>query len=601
MIYGNLIYLLIAIVVLASGNVPEFPQTPPGQAGLLFILKAVFFWQSVRLYNIRQRIQRATDYFVAERRFSVLALIFFVLDVYLLDLHYYLGLLPFTDEMPVLISITGLGIFIAYLVIMWLQLKPVYEGVFGVGYRSGAFVLSRLKMLLALIVPWLVLNLCSDLLQLVPIAEVPDYINTPWGEAAYFLVFLVSAMLWFPGVMVWLMGCQPVGNTELGNHIEQFCRRQGVEFRGIYLWPFFEGKVLTAGVVGFVRRFRYLMITPALVEALSEEELEAVLAHEIGHVKRWHLPLYILLFLGFWLFLMFALQPLLYLLFGSRFFYELLFGFQGEPETMVAILTGVPILLSTIVFFRFVFGFFMRNFERQADLHAFEVIGDSGALIRVLEKIAWLSGNVRDEPSWHHFGIGQRVDFLQRCQMESSLPTSHHFKVYKSLAAYFLVVFLVMLGAFQAEKAIMAEDSGRRIAEELITQKIEEEPEKALWHQFMGDLLVSKESYEEAMSSYERSLELDPDNPEALNNLAWLLLTVEKKTLQDKEQALELARRAADLKKQGHILDTLAEAYWQNGMVDRALESTGQAMKMDPGNREYYRKQKEKFISKGNS
>jgi len=72
-------------------------------------------------------------------------------------------------------------------------------------------------------------------------------------------------------------------------HIEAFCRRQNLKYADILIWPLFEGQILTAGVMGLVRRFRYLLFTPALLQSLSVEEVDAVMAHEIGHVKRYHL------------------------------------------------------------------------------------------------------------------------------------------------------------------------------------------------------------------------------------------------------------------------------------------------------------------------
>ena len=144
-------------------------------------------------------------------------------------------------------------------------------------------------------------------------------------------------------------------------------------------------------------------------------EIEAVLAHEIGHVKKYHLQLYLLLFLGFGLVASLITSPLLYLLLNSNFFYQIINVAGIDPEAALAFWGTAPMFVIMLVYFRYVFGFFMRNFERQADLAVFKALGDSTPLITSLEKISWLSGNIRDKPSWHHFGIGQRVDFLEKC------------------------------------------------------------------------------------------------------------------------------------------------------------------------------------------
>ena len=60
-------------------------------------------------------------------------------------------------------------------------------------------------------------------------------------------------------------------------------------------------------------------------------------------------------------------------------------------------------------------------------------------------------------------------------------------------------------------------------------------------------------------------------------------------------QALVYSRAAADLKPVPHILDTLAESYFINGLYDRAIESIRIALNMNPENRDYYEEQLSKF------
>jgi len=97
------------------------------------------------------------------------------------------------------------------------------------------------------------------------------------------------------------------------------------------------------------------------------------------------------------------------------------------------------------------------------------------------------------------------------------------------------------------------------------------------------------------MQAYEKARQLEPMNPEINNNLAWLLLTAHNKSLRDPARALQLARTAAAMKKQGYILDTLAVAYWANGRREEAVLVETEAMRLDPENRDFYRRQIEKF------
>lgn len=82
-----------------------------------------------------------------------------------------------------------------------------------------------------------------------------------------------------------------------------------------------------------------------------------------------------------------------------------------------------------------------------------------------------------------------------------------------------------------------------------------------------------------------------------LNNLSWLLLTSEKPELRDPLRALKLARLAAMHEPRGHVLDTLATAYWANNLINEAVETEKQAIFVDPGQSEYYQQQIDKFTS----
>ncbi len=90
---------------------------------------------------------------------------------------------------------------------------------------------------------------------------------------------------------------------------------------------------------------------------------------------------------------------------------------------------------------------------------------------------------------------------------------------------------------------------------------------------------------------------LEPVNPEIMNNLAWLLLTSENLTLRDPRKALTLARGAATLQPKGHVLDTLATAYWANDLIEEAVRTEKQAAAVDPAQRRYYLAQINKFIN----
>ena len=44
--------------------------------------------------------------------------------------------------------------------------------------------------------------------------------------------------------------------------------------------------MITAAVMGLIKKFRYILVTQGLLQMLEPEEIDAVIAHEIGHVKK---------------------------------------------------------------------------------------------------------------------------------------------------------------------------------------------------------------------------------------------------------------------------------------------------------------------------
>jgi STE24 endopeptidase len=127
--------------------------------------------------------------------------------------------------------------------------------------------------------------------------------------------------------------------------------------------------------------FRKIVLFDTLVQQLSEPELEAVLAHEIGHYKEKHVPKMLLAsalgsLAGFYL---------LSILVKQDWFY-LSFGFQPGNLASAMLLFG---LLSGVITFWVspVLHWWSRHYEYQADAFAANVMNESTSLIRALRKL----------------------------------------------------------------------------------------------------------------------------------------------------------------------------------------------------------------------
>ncbi|MFC1837450.1 M48 family metalloprotease [Thermodesulfobacteriota bacterium] len=596
MIYNNLLYLITVIIIFTTGSVPDTPQIPFGAALVIFLAKGGIYHYLVRQAHGKERISSDKQYFGAEQKYSLLAIFIFAVDVYFLDIKYYLSFLSLNGKLPALLSLGGMALFFFYLSLLWLAARKNYTILFGRHYTARDFVVNNIKFNLPIVLPWLIINFLADFLKILPFPLSKMLAASEWGETILFLLFFILLAVVFPALIKNLWNCRRMPDGPARTHMEEFCKKQNFSYTDIMLWPLYEGKMLTAGVMGLSKRYRYLLITPALLEALTTYEVEAVLAHEIGHVKKHHLQFYLLLFLGFGLVVSLVASPLLYLLLNANFFYHIINATRIDPETALAFWGTVPLFIIMLVYFRFVFGFFMRNFERQADAQVFAALGDSKPLINSLEKIAWMSGNIRDKPSWHHFGIGERVDFLEKCTRNRTLVARHDRKVYGSLLLFvFLLVFSSAL--FWNLPMEIEDEANIKFVEAVLQQKLHREPDKAIWHRLLGDLKQEQNRDIEATEAYGRALTLEPDNPEILNNLAWLLITSDEPAVQDPERALVLAQQASSLEPAAaYILDTLAAAFWANKMLRKALETEDKAILLDPANYVFYRRQMDFFI-----
>ena len=93
----------------------------------------------------------------------------------------------------------------------------------------------------------------------------------------------------------------------------------------------------------------------------------------------------------------------------------------------------------------------------------------------------------------------------------------------------------------------------------------------------------------EAFEQFEDALKENPSHMQALNDLAWLLLTTDDAAMQDCERALHLAERAlaAGGAEEAYVLDTYAEALFQSGRIAEAVEMESKAL--ERARSEYWR------------
>ncbi len=140
MIYNNLLYFLAAVFLFSIDSVPQAPMLLGWQALLAFVFILVGFDRMVCIVFRKPKALRASGYFSAEKKLSILAVLLFATALHLCDVKYYLAWMSIGGRIPALTNIGGLTVFLLFFSLIWKTASKNYGVVFGRHYRKMAFV-----------------------------------------------------------------------------------------------------------------------------------------------------------------------------------------------------------------------------------------------------------------------------------------------------------------------------------------------------------------------------------------------------------------------------------------------------------------------------
>jgi tetratricopeptide (TPR) repeat protein len=127
-----------------------------------------------------------------------------------------------------------------------------------------------------------------------------------------------------------------------------------------------------------------------------------------------------------------------------------------------------------------------------------------------------------------------------------------------------------------------ADDDQKRQVEAWVFEAIRKQPNAVGLKARLGAIWIWRSRYDEAAEWYRRMLAENPDNPDALNNLAWLLALRDQGNVQE---ALGLIDHAIDV--MGAIpslVDTRAVVLIRAGQLDQAILDLNRARSAEPRN-----------------
>ena len=108
----------------------------------------------------------------------------------------------------------------------------------------------------------------------------------------------------------------------------------------------------------------------------------------------------------------YAFNLLIYSIVFSETIYKFINSTGLDQTAVTTSIFSLVIIIVFLIYFRFIFGYFMRNFERQADTYVYALFHSAKPLISTFEKIAATSGEHPDRPNWHHFSITKRIEYV---------------------------------------------------------------------------------------------------------------------------------------------------------------------------------------------
>src|SRR5579859_4087359 len=173
----------------------------------------------------------------------------------------------------------------------------------------------------------------------------------------------------------------PLVNEDLKARLLRLGERAGTRVRGVYEWKLSEkSKKANAALTG-LGNTRRIILADTLLQNYSNDEIEAVLAHELGHHVHGHMLKMIAVqavvtLAGFW-----AANEVLRYAIDEQQMFQHLADFANLP-LLALVASGLSLLLMPAL------NAYSRFTERQADLYCWKCVADVTPYITAMEKLA---------------------------------------------------------------------------------------------------------------------------------------------------------------------------------------------------------------------
>jgi len=243
------------------------------------------------------------------------------------------------------------------------------------------------------------------------IRQFPEY----WwliAWAAFMALFIAVAQLAPLVLFPIFYKFEPLQDEDLKARLLKLTEKTGTSVRGVYKWHLSEkSKKANAALTG-LGATRRIILADTLLENYSNDEIEAVLAHELGHHVHKHILKSICVQAAIALFGFWAANFVLHVAIERWRMYETLSDFANLP-LLVLVATVLSFFLMPAL------NAYSRFNERQADRYAFQSILSVDPFISSMNKLAAQNLAERTPSKWvewffhSHPAISRRVAAAQ--------------------------------------------------------------------------------------------------------------------------------------------------------------------------------------------
>ncbi len=232
-----------------------------------------------------------------------------------------------------------------------------------------------------------------------------------------FVSFQLLLTLLYPKVIAPMFNkFEPIEDEALKKGIDELMEQAGFHLKGLFKMDASTRSRHSNAYFTGIGKFKRIVLFDTLINTHTKEEITAVLAHELGHLKKGHIKKQ----LGASIVISFVVLFVIAKLLAWQGLY-LTFGFQEIiPYAGLFLLT---IIGKPVMFFLSPIGALVsRRYERQADAYARTLTGSTVPLAQALKRIAKDNlANLHPHPlyAWFYYShppLAQRIEALERLQ-----------------------------------------------------------------------------------------------------------------------------------------------------------------------------------------